>query len=118
MSLRLRIAGAAGAAVAVAVVLAAVIVYLAIRSELRSEIESGLRGIARSAAYDRPPNGGGGGGNGPPNGVQEPPKRPFGGAPGYVQRITPQGVVSAPERRVGRPAGDRPGTPDRPHRPG
>ena len=43
MSLRLRIAGAAGAAVAVAVVLAAVIVYLAIRSELRGEVENGLR---------------------------------------------------------------------------
>jgi two-component system sensor histidine kinase MprB len=92
VSLRLRIAGAAGAAVAVAVVLAAAIVYLAIRSELRGEVESGLRQIARTAAYDPPPNGGGGGDR-PPGGFQQPQEPAFGGARGFVQNVTPQGTV-------------------------
>jgi two-component system sensor histidine kinase MprB len=94
VSLRLRIAGAAGAAVAVAVVLAAVIVYLAIRSELRGEVENGLRDIARAAAYDRQPHGGGG--NGRPDDVRPPPDVAFGGPRGYLQFVSPQGTAKRP----------------------
>ena len=43
MSLRTRIAGVAGLAVAVAVLLGAVLAYVAIRSELRGEVDNALR---------------------------------------------------------------------------
>ena len=103
MSLRTRIAGAGALAVAVTVVLAAASVYLAARSELRGEIDDALRRTADRIVQVGP---------GPPvpapftEGVPldrsriRPPEAAFGGAPGYVQFVTPGGDVL-------RPAGER-----------
>jgi two-component system sensor histidine kinase MprB len=96
VSLRVRIAAAAGTAVAVAVVLATVAVYLAIRSDLRGEVQRDLYTIARQSADQHPH--GGGGQNGPPpdDDVNPPQARDFGGPPGYVQHLTPAGDVLLP----------------------
>ncbi len=51
MTLRMRLALAAGLAVALAVAVAALVVYFAVRSELRGEIDHSLRQRA-SAATD------------------------------------------------------------------
>ena len=99
MSLRTRIAAVAGLAVAVAVVAAAGIIYVAVRSELRGEIEDALRSQAQAlAGFSR--------GEGPAgrerrrgprfDGLRAPGPAPFGGAPGYVQLVTADGVVAGP----------------------
>jgi two-component system sensor histidine kinase MprB len=51
VSLRTRVAGVAGLAVAVAVLLGAALAYVAIRTELRGEVDNALR--SRAAAFDR-----------------------------------------------------------------
>ena len=50
MSLRTRIAAAAGMAVALVVVIAAVAIYLGVRAELRGEVDNSLRDRAAALA--------------------------------------------------------------------
>jgi two-component system, OmpR family, sensor histidine kinase MprB len=123
MTLRTRIAAAAGLSVALAVVAVAVGLYVAVRADLRGELDRGLRD--RALVLARPLGGtiatGAdrvylfGNGKGPPGAVVvHPPGRaaaggrakgpfpsrvgpvPFGGAPGYVQFIAPNGSVQVP----------------------
>lgn len=109
MTLRMRIAAAAGVSVALAILAAAVGLYLAVRADLRGEIDNALR--ARAHAFVAPPTGEpgapdpgpGAGPGGPPlfaPGPGELPKSvqpaPFGGASGYVQFVTPSGEVKVP----------------------
>jgi two-component system, OmpR family, sensor histidine kinase MprB len=100
MSLRTRIACAAGLAVALAVIAAAVAVYLGVRGELRGEVDDSLRGRAEAildrAAGRAPDSGGGPGEFGPPPDAggrggfpPEGPSPAFGGAEGYVQVVLP-----------------------------
>lgn len=92
MTLRTRIAGAAGLAVALAVIAVAAAVYLGVRAELRGEVDDSLRARASMALH-----GGGRGGPGPGGGPGGfPPQGPqpaFGGAEGYVQLVLPDGRV-------------------------
>ena len=107
MSLRTRIAGVAGIAVAVAVLLGAALAYVAIRSELRSQVDQALAQRAQVMSPLEP-----GGGVGDP-GMQGPgdqifgPDRPppiyklfhrdapaYGGAAGYVQLVLPDGEIA------------------------
>jgi len=109
MTLRMRIAAAAGVSVALAILAAAAGLYLAVRADLRGEIDNALR--ARAHAFVAPPAGepgapapGPGAGPGAPPlfapGPGELPKSvqpaPFGGASGYVQFVTPAGAVKVP----------------------
>ena len=119
MTLRARIAGAAGLAVAVAVLVAAVSLYVAVRSELRGEVDRSLTQRATAFTPTAPSTGGGAGGGGGgqprgfrdgsrPNGAQPIPDGgpggfpdsvqpvPLGGASGYVQFISPTGMVHVP----------------------
>ena len=100
MTLRTRIAAAAGLAVAVAVVAATAIVYFAIRSELRGEVERGLR--ARAATVTRFVEGPFGPGRlrrGDQGGLaQDAEATPFGGAAAYAQLLRPNGDVLTPRR--------------------
>jgi two-component system sensor histidine kinase MprB len=119
VTLRARIAGAAGLAVAVAVLVAAVSLYVAVRSELRGEVDRSLTQRATAFTATAPPTGGGagsGGGGGPrgfpdgsgPDGARPAPDGgrggfpdnvqpvPLGGASGYVQFISPTGTVHVP----------------------
>jgi two-component system sensor histidine kinase MprB len=102
VTLRLRIAAAAGLAVALAVIAAAVAVYLGVRGELRGEVDESLRERADLISgrvgdwrgpgrgpFDGPPTGAGVPDGFPPVG---PPER-FGGPEGYVQLILPSGQV-------------------------
>jgi two-component system sensor histidine kinase MprB len=101
VSLRARMAGAAGLAVAAAVISAALIVYVAVRSELRGEIDRALRVQAESFLRP-PPDGPGRQGvrrpgepNGrPPPGRGAPGPPPFGGPRGYFQFVARDGQVS------------------------
>lgn len=97
MTLRARIAAAAGLAVALAVIAAAVAVYLGVRGQLRGEVDESLR--ERTEAVARL----GGPGAGPPDGLDGPPRllrprpEPFGGPEGYAQLVLPDGrAVSSP----------------------
>jgi two-component system sensor histidine kinase MprB len=115
VSLRTRIAGVSGLAVAIAVILGALLAYVAIRAELRSQVDSALRD--RAADITRVSTVIGEGGNGPAFGPPPgaPPaeagvrdrKRPmgvyrrfekaapaFGGAAGYLQVVTTDGGVA------------------------
>ena len=94
MTLRTRIAAAAGLAVALTVVAVAVAVYLGVRGELRGEVDRSLRASAETVT--RP------GGRGPegrpgrpgaPGRVPDVPRQPFGGPEGYVQLVLPAGRV-------------------------
>ena len=91
MTLRARIAAAAGLAVALAVIAAAVAVYLGVRGQLRGEVDESLR--ERTEAVARL----GGPGAGPPDGLDGPPRllrprpEPFGGPEGYAQLVLPDG---------------------------
>jgi two-component system sensor histidine kinase MprB len=115
VSLRTRIAGVAGLAVALAVLAAAIGLYLAVRSDLRAQIDESLtqraQGFAAAApllrdrggkfSVNAPPAGAalpnlrtGVGKQGPlPRAVQ--PAR-FGAASGYVQFVSSAGAVDAP----------------------
>ena len=97
MTLRARIAAAAGLAVALAVIAAAVAVYLGVRGQLRGEGDESLR--ERTGVVARL----GGLGAGPPHGLDGPPRllrprpEPFGGPEGYAQLVLPDGrAVSSP----------------------
>ncbi len=117
MTLRARIAAAAGLAVAVAVLAAAIVLYLAVRSDLRGQIDRSLTDRAQelvaapaSPPFGTPPTGFAGRSpfdrergllrsspnnshRGFPRAVQ--PAR-FGGASGYVEFISPAGTVQVP----------------------
>jgi two-component system, OmpR family, sensor histidine kinase MprB len=104
MTLRARIAAAAGLAVALAVLAAAIGLYVAVRSDLRGQVDDSL--TQRAQGFVSMPPGGGLGGPGdfpggePPGGPGRFPKvvQParFGGASGYVQFISAQGVLDVP----------------------
>ena len=117
MSLRTRIAAAAGLAVAVVVLVAAAAIYFGVRAELRGEVDSSLReragAIAQLAGGPRGgPEAGAGGpgtpGNGRPGerggGFPSPRPEPFGGPEGIAQLVLPSGrVLRPPGRRRGDP---------------
>jgi two-component system sensor histidine kinase MprB len=125
MSLRTRIAGVSGLAVAIAVLLGAALAYVAIRSELRGEVDSALRDRVApltdrytptadpgEPGYGPPPGPGGGGvlyqGERPPLVYKlfDRHAPAFGGAAGYVQLITRDGeVVRPPDERGALPVG-------------
>jgi two-component system sensor histidine kinase MprB len=112
MTLRARIAAAAGLAVALTVLAAAVSLYVAVRSDLRGEVDKSLRQRAAAFMPQAPANGGGGpesldnlpppNGGGPLPGLDsdgfpssvEP--APLGGPSGYVQFVSPDGAVHVP----------------------
>jgi two-component system sensor histidine kinase MprB len=115
VTLRARIAAAAGLSVALAVLGAALGLYLGVRADLRGEIDKSLRRRAQVFATPAPAAAGQpGAANQPPEGGGPPPAErffrfrerggfptrvqpaPFGGADGYVQFISPQGVVQVP----------------------
>jgi two-component system sensor histidine kinase MprB len=112
VSLRTRIAAAAGLAVAVVVLVAAAAIYFGVRAELRGEVDSSLRDragmIARLAGGGPPPDGDGdnsapadgGRGTAPPGapgargrGIPNPQPEPFGGPEGLAQLVLPSGRV-------------------------
>ena len=114
MSLRTRIAAAAGIAVALVVVIAAVAIYLGVRAELRGEVDNSLRDRAgalddarrRRPARERGPDEPDGGGAGPAGRAapsRSSPPEPFGGPEGFAQLVLPSGSVVRPpavERRA------------------
>ncbi|HUZ28619.1 MAG TPA: HAMP domain-containing sensor histidine kinase [Solirubrobacteraceae bacterium] len=106
MSLRRRIAAAAGLAVVAVAIAVAVIGYFSARSHLIGEIQQELR--ARAAPELQPhgfqgqgggaqPGGrpGGGAGAGPRDGIRPPPNPGFGAAPGYFQVVEANGQAFA-----------------------
>ena len=111
MTLRLRIAGVAGLAVALAVLVAAISLYLAVRSDLRGQVDESLKQrthvfvgdpLLRSGAPDaellgsKPPQGADARRAGRallPRHIQ--PAR-FGGASGYVQFVSHGGTIVVP----------------------
>ena len=101
MTLRRRIAGTAGLAVAIVVLAVAIGVYLAIRSQLRGEVDSALRDRAQPVAQlvfgGRPAFGGPG--RPPPLGPHDAAR--FGGAQGYVQLLAPDGDTYRPAEESG-----------------
>ena len=105
MTLRARIAAAAGLAVALAVIAAAVAVYLGVRGELRGEVDDSLQRRADMVArfFDRGPPGAGFPA-GPPE-IPPPRSEPFGGPEG-VQILLPSGRVLG-GRSVGLPVDER-----------
>jgi two-component system, OmpR family, sensor histidine kinase MprB len=97
VTLRARIAAAAGLAVALAVIAAAAAVYLGVRGQLRGEVDESLRqrteAVARLGGPGDPlrvrPDG--------PPGLLRPQPEPFGGPEGYAQLVLPDGrAVSRP----------------------
>jgi two-component system, OmpR family, sensor histidine kinase MprB len=105
MSLRSRIAAAAGVAVALVVVVMAAFVYLAVRSELRGQVDDALRKRAgQVASFPIPPTRDGGRLLEPPPGAADRfrrlerlrPSEPFGGAGGYAQLLTSDGTTIRP----------------------
>jgi two-component system sensor histidine kinase MprB len=109
MTLRTRIAAAAGLAVAVAVMAAALAVYLGVRGQLRGEVDQALR--ERVEQISGSPDGGGPPGrHPPPRGGRPPeaPRVPFGGPEGYTQLVLPNGSVLRPrDATEALPAGER-----------
>jgi two-component system sensor histidine kinase MprB len=110
LSLRRRIAGTAGLAVALVVLVVAIGVYVAVRSQLRGEVDNALRDRARPVAAfaQRGPGGGAFGGRpisggrfGRPPGPGEGDPGRFGGAQGYVQLLTPDGSTQLPPDEAG-----------------
>jgi two-component system, OmpR family, sensor histidine kinase MprB len=100
VTLRARIAAAAGLAVALAVIAVAVAVYLGVRGELRGEVDESLRDRTEAVFRFAEPGGIHGGGPGAPPGLPRPEPVPFGGPEGYVQLVLPDG------RAIGRPGGE------------
>jgi two-component system, OmpR family, sensor histidine kinase MprB len=96
VTLRARIAAAAGLAVALAVIAAAVAVYLGVRGQLRGEVDESLQERA-----DLVLRFGGRRGPGPP------PPQPFGGQEAYVQVVLPGGRVINPGDSGELPVEDR-----------
>jgi two-component system sensor histidine kinase MprB len=95
VTLRTRIAAAAGLAVAIVVVIASVAIYVGVRAELRGEVDDSLRdrsGEFAGVARQRPP------GVPPGDGVEglrlrQPPPERFGGPGGFAQLVLPSGRV-------------------------
>ncbi len=87
MTLRARLALAAGAAVAIAVVAASLASYVGMRHDLRAQVDRALTN--RSGGFDRYP----GMGHGP----FRVPQPPFGGAGGYVQFVRQDGASALQE---------------------
>jgi two-component system, OmpR family, sensor histidine kinase MprB len=105
MSLRTRIAAAAGIAVALAVGAAALAVYFGVRSELRGEVDQTLRERVELATGEA-----GREGRPPPREGFPPEGRPapFGGPEGYAQLVLPDGsVVRRPGASESLPAGQQ-----------
>ena len=102
MSLRTRIAAAAGLAVAIVVLVAAGAIYFGVRAELRGEVDRSLReraGAIAQLAVGRPGDRerhGGGPGPGPGGGLALPRPEPFGGPEGFAQLVLPSGGVMRP----------------------
>ena len=97
MTLRARIAAAAGLAAAVAVVVAAVSLYVAVRSDLRFEVDKSL--TQRAQAFV--PGGGSQAGGAPPSGASQSGEAPPpGGSPG---------AAALAGRNAPPPGGDRDG---------
>jgi len=103
VSLRTRIAAAAGIAVAIVVVIGAVAIYLGVRAELRGEVDNSLRDRAAALTVRGGVREGGPGepdGRPPPNrpGGAFPilPREPFGGPEGFAQLVLPSGSVVRP----------------------
>jgi two-component system sensor histidine kinase MprB len=106
VTLRARIAGVAGVAVAVSVLAAAIGLYIAVRADLRGQVDDSL--TQRAQGFISMPPGGAPGGPGgfarrePPDEgdandfpkVVQPAR--FGGPSGYVQFISAQGVLDVP----------------------
>ena len=109
MTLRTRIAAAAGLAVAVAVLGAALAVYFGVRGQLRGEVDQALRERVELIS-GRPDGGGHPGGRPPPGGGRpfEGPPVAFGGPEGYTQLVLPSGGVVRPgDETEALPAGER-----------
>ena len=109
MSLRTRIAAAAGLAVAVVVLVAAAAIYVGVRAELRGEVDRSLReraGAIAQRAGDRGRPGAGAGGPGTPGRpsrgarwrVPVAAPEPFGGAEGYRAARAPRRPRAAAAR--------------------
>jgi two-component system, OmpR family, sensor histidine kinase MprB len=102
VTLRTRIAAAAGIAVAITALALAAGDYAGTRSTLRGQIDKALtsRGLeiinSNNNHHPAPPSGSGGdgGGHGMPDGpIIAPPSTQFGDASGFVQQIAPDGTV-------------------------
>ncbi|MGH2832671.1 MAG: sensor histidine kinase [Solirubrobacteraceae bacterium] len=107
MTMRVRIAAVASGAVALAVIVAAAGLYIAVRSELRGELDKTLRQRAGAFVGQGHPPGGEGQQLPPPTPAGAPGPGPGGGFPervnplplgsaGYVEFISPNGVVHVP----------------------
>jgi two-component system, OmpR family, sensor histidine kinase MprB len=110
VTLRARIAAAAGLAVALAVIAAAVAVYLGVRGQLRGEVDESLRERADMIVrfFDRRGPGLGPGAPGEPRGLPPPRPEPFGGAEGAVQILLPNGrALSRPGATARLPVEER-----------
>jgi two-component system, OmpR family, sensor histidine kinase MprB len=108
VTLRARIAAAAGVAVALAVIAAAVAVYVGVRGQLRGEVDESLRErTAAVAGFGEPDFLRPGMREGPPMFLRPPPE-PFGGAEGYAQIVLPDGrAVSGPGGETQLPVDER-----------
>jgi two-component system, OmpR family, sensor histidine kinase MprB len=100
VSLRTRIAAAAGLAVAIVVLVAAAGIYFGVRAELRGEVDRSLRDRAVGIAQLAGGVGSGGRPERPPGDERErrgdfrvPPPEPFGGPEGFAQLVLPSGHV-------------------------
>jgi len=90
MTLRVRIAAAAGLAVALAVMAVSIAVYLGVRNELRDEVDVSLHERADEVArLERARDSGGISGRS--DAVPFVPPEPFGGPAGYVHLVRPDG---------------------------
>jgi two-component system sensor histidine kinase MprB len=111
VSLRLRIAGVAGLAVALAVLAAAIGLYLAVRSDLRGQVDESLKQRTHAFIGDPllrsgTPTAGLLRGNPPPGAAARRAARGllprhvqparFGGASGYVQFVSHDGTIAVP----------------------
>jgi two-component system, OmpR family, sensor histidine kinase MprB len=92
MTLRLRIAAAAGLAVTLAVMAVSIAVYLGVRNELRDEVDASLHERADDIArLERARSRGGSTEPGRSDRVPFVPPEPFGGPAGYVHLVRPDG---------------------------
>jgi two-component system sensor histidine kinase MprB len=105
VSLRTRIAAAAGLAVAIVVLVAAAAIYFGVRAELRGEVDRSLRDRAEAIAQlaGGPDRGGRpaqtpGEQPGRRGDLRLPPPEPFGAPEGFAQLVLPSGHVLRPPR--------------------
>jgi two-component system, OmpR family, sensor histidine kinase MprB len=108
VTLRARIAAAAGLAVALAVVAVALAVYVGVRGQLRGEVDESLRDRSEAVLRFRGAEGFPGGGQDGPPGLPRPRPVPFGGPEGYVQLVLPDGrALSGPGGEAQLPVDER-----------